>query len=90
MTEHKYTIKTSGIESNHHIYNQHTLQRLPGGSDGKESACNAEDLGSIPGLGISPGDGHGNPLQYFCLENPVDRETWQATIHSVSESDTIE
>ena len=43
---------------------------FPGGSQGKESACNAEDLGSIPGLGRSPGGGHGNPLQYSCLENP--------------------
>ena len=45
---------------------------IPGGSDGKESTCNAEDLGSIPGLGRSPGVGHGNPLQYSCLENPWD------------------
>ena len=43
---------------------------LPGGSAGKESACNGEDLGSIPGLGRSPGGGHGNPFQYSCLENP--------------------
>ena len=43
---------------------------FPGGSDGKESTCNAGDLGSIPGLGRSPGGGHGNPLQYSCLENP--------------------
>ena len=43
---------------------------FPGGSDGKESACNAGDLGSVPGLGRSPGGGHGNPLQYTCLENP--------------------
>ena len=43
---------------------------FPGGSVGKESACNAGDLGSIPGLGRSPGGGHGNPLQYSCLENP--------------------
>ena len=46
---------------------------FPGSSDGKESACNAGDLGSIPGLGRSPGGGHGNPLQYYCLENPMDR-----------------
>ena len=46
------------------------LRSLPGGSDGKESACNAGDLGLIPGLGRSPGGGHGNPLQYSCLENP--------------------
>ena len=45
---------------------------FPGGSIGKESACNAGDLGSIPGLGRSPGGGHGNPLQYSCLENPMD------------------
>ena len=43
---------------------------FPGGSDGKESICNAGDLGSIPGLGRYPGGEHGNPLQYFCLENP--------------------
>ena len=45
------------------------LMGFPGGSEGKESACNSEDLGSIPGLGRSPGGGHGNPLQYSCLEN---------------------
>ena len=44
----------------------------PGGSDGKESACSAGDPGSIPGLGRSPGEGHGNPLQYSCLENSMD------------------
>ena len=43
---------------------------FPGGSDGKESSCNVGDLGSIPGLGRSPGEGHGNPLHYACLENP--------------------
>ena len=47
---------------------------FPGGSDGKESACNAGDLGSIPGLGKSPGEGNGNPLQYSCLENPWTEE----------------
>ena len=49
---------------------------FPGGSDGKASACNAGDLGSIPGLGRSPGEGNGNPLQYSCLENPMDRGAW--------------
>ena len=49
---------------------------FPGGSDGKESGCNAEDLSSIPGLGRSPGEGSGNPLQYYCLENPMDRGAW--------------
>ena len=46
---------------------------FPGGSDSKVSACNAGDLGSIPGSGRSPGEGNGNPLQYSCLENPMDR-----------------
>ena len=49
---------------------------FPGGSDGKVSAYNAGDLGSIPGLGRCPGEGNGNPLQYSCLENPMDREAW--------------
>ena len=51
---------------------------FPDGSDGKESACNAGDLGSILGSGRSPGEGNGNPLQYSCLENPMDRGPWQA------------
>ena len=49
---------------------------LPSGSEGKASACSAGDLGSIPGLGRSPGEGNGNPLQYSCLENPMDGGTW--------------
>ena len=49
---------------------------FPGGSEGKASACNAGDLGSIPGSGRSPEEGNGNPLQYSCLENPMDREAW--------------
>ena len=54
------------------------------------SACNAGDLGSIPGLGRSSGEGNGNPLQYSCLENPVDGGAWQATVHEVAESDMTE
>ena len=50
---------------------------------GKESACNAGDLGSIPGLGRSPGEGNGNPLHYSWLENPMDREAWRATVYGV-------
>ena len=59
---------------------------FPGGSDGRESACNAGDLGSIPGLGRSPGRGHSNPLQYSCLENPMDRGAWWAVVHGVTKS----
>ena len=54
-----------------------TIQRgFPGGSEGKASACNAGDSGSIPGSGRSPGEGNGNPLQYSCLKNPMDRGAW--------------
>ena len=60
---------------------------FPGVSDSKESPCSAGDQGSVPGLGRSPGEGNGNPLQYSCLENPMDREAWRATIQSVTESD---
>ena len=63
---------------------------FPGGSDGKESACNAGDPGSIPGLGRSSGEGNGNPLQYSCLENSMDRGAWRATVHEVAESDISE
>ena len=59
-----------------------------GGSDGKDSACNAGDLGSIPGSGRSPREGNGNPLQYSRLEDPMDREAWWATIHGVAMSRT--
>jgi len=60
---------------------------FPGGLDGKESACNA-NLGSIPGLGKSSREGNGNPLQYSCLENSMDRGAWQATVHEVEKSRT--
>ena len=61
---------------------------FPGGSGGKESAYDAEVPGLIPGLGRSPGEGNGNPLQYSCLGNPMDRGAWRATIHGVTKSQT--
>ena len=59
---------------------------FPDGSDGKESACSVGDPGSIPGLGRSPGEGNGNPLQYSCLKNPMDRRVWWPTVHGVTKS----
>ena len=61
---------------------------FPGTSDGKESACNVGDSGSVPGYRRSLGEGNGNLLQYSCLENPMDRGAWQAKIHGVAKSQT--
>ena len=61
---------------------------FPGGSDGKESACNAADLGSIPRSGSSPEEENGYSLQYSCLENSMDTGTWQATVYGVTNSQT--
>ena len=69
------------------IATTHNFSGLPAGSDGKESACNVGDLGLMPGLGRSPGEGNGNLLQYSCLENSRDR---RASVHVVAESDTTE
>ena len=57
---------------------------FPVGSDGKESACSVEDLGLIPRLGRSPGEGNGYPLKYFCQENSIYRGAWRATVHGVA------
>ena len=65
---------------------QFGFRRFPGGSEVKASARNAGDLGLIPGSGRSPGEGNGNPLQYSCLENPMDRGAWWATVHGVAKS----
>ena len=67
-----------------HQERRQLLRGFPCSSVGKQSACNAGDLGSIPGSGRSPGEGNGNTLQYSCLENPIDREAWQATVHGVA------
>ena len=68
------------------FYCMYCIMGFPGGSDGKESACNAGDVGLIPGLGRSPGEGNGNPFQYSCLENPMDRGAWQDTDRGVAKS----
>ena len=61
---------------------------FPGGSEVKASACNVGDPGSIPGSGRSPGEGNGNPLQYSCLENPMDGGAWRTAVHRVTRSHT--
>ena len=63
---------------------------VPGGSDGKVSDYNVGELGSIPRLGRSSGEGNGNPLEYSCLENPMNGGAWYAAVHAVAESDTTE
>ena len=61
---------------------------LLGGLDSKESTCNVGEVGLIPGLGRSPGEGNSYPLQYYCLENAMDRGAWWATVHGVTKSQT--
>ena len=78
-------IENGGTEHFHYL-----LSNFPGGSDCKEFACNAGDLSYIPGSGRSPGDSNGNPLQYSCLENSMDREVWQAKVHGVAKLDMTE
>ena len=62
------------------------MATFPGHSGSKDSACNEADPGLIPWLGRSPGEGNGNPLQYSCLENPMDNGAWQATLHGVTKT----
>ena len=83
MTKHTHTVK--GYNSLIPLFSvSSTGDKFPGDSDGKASACNAGDQGSIPGLGRSPGEGNGNPLQYSCLENPMDGGAWWAVVHGVA------
>ena len=76
------------IKLNPLVIEDPSSQGFPGGSEVKASACDVGDLGLIPGSGRSPGEGNGNPLQYSCLENPMDRGAWQATVHGVAKSQT--
>ena len=70
----------------HLFFERKVMTNLPGGSEVKTSACNAGDLGSIPGLGRSPGEGNGNPLQYSCLESPMAGGACWATVYGVTKS----
>ena len=65
------------------------MRGFRGGSEVKASACNAGDPGSIPGLGRSPGEGNGNPLQYYCPENSMDRRDWWATVHVIANDTNV-
>ena len=82
--------KSAQIQNELHLYTNLGLQVLgfPGGSDSKEFACNMGDPSSIFGSGRSPGEGHDNPLRYSCLENPMDRGAWLATVHRITMSQT--
>ena len=71
-----------------HLLSFKNYSRRPGGSALKNPLANAGDVGSVPGPGRSPGEGNGNPLQYSCLGNPMDRAAWRATVHRVSKSQT--
>ena len=64
------------------------MRVFPGGSDGKESAYKAGDVGSVPGSVRSPGEANGYPAQYSCLENPMNRDPWQAIVHGVTKNRT--
>ena len=83
-----YFIESCFIENITFVSLRGFLRGFPGGSDGKASACNAGDPGSILGSRRSPGEGNDNPLQYSCLENPMDGGTWWATLHGVTKSQT--
>ena len=81
-----FSSDVSALSSFHPFRVLHFTKDFPGGSASKASAYNVGDLGSIPGSGRFPGEGHGNPLQYSCLRNPMDGGAWWATVHRVTKS----
>ena len=84
-----FSSDVSALSSFHPFRVLHFTKAFPGGSAGKASVYNAGDLGSIPGSGRSPGEGHGNPLQYSCLRNPMDGGAWQTAVYGVAKSRTV-
>ena len=78
--------ETGNLRLIHSTFTKNYSMDFPGGSIGKESACSAGGLGSVPGLGRSPGEGNGNSLQDSCLENPMDGRAWWAAVHGVAKS----
>ena len=87
MTEKKSNISIFTIKNISSSFERQIVRdfpSFPGGSGGNVSACNVGDWGLIPKLGRSPGEGNDVPLQYFCLENPMDRGAWRATVHGVT------
>ena len=87
VTQNSFTLWMQGFWSSFFFFWQKLLvERPPGGSDCKESACSAGDLGLILGLGRSPGEGNCYPLQNSCLENSMDRGAWRATVHGVTKN----
>ena len=86
--QEKHIEKEGNLYKRHHFMVKWSVVYPPdiGGSESKESACNAGDLGSISGMGRFPEEENGKPLQYSCMENPMDREAWQATVHGVVKS----
>ena len=82
------SIILSIIFCNNTLYLSYLTEGFPGGSYGKESACIAEDSSSIPESGRSPGEGNGYPLQYFCLENSMDRRTWWSIVNGAAKTPT--
>ena len=88
LTKEKVIFSFSYMEGMIFLWLVISCEAFPGGSDSKEFTCNAGDSGSIPGSGRFPGEGNDYPLQYSCMENSMDRGTWQAIVHAVAKNQT--
>ena len=85
-TEKYGRLQSMGLQKSQTLLSNFTFTWLSSSSDSKDSVCNVGDPDSIPGLGRSPGEGHGTPLQHSCLENSMDRGAWRVTVHGVTKS----